>query len=289
MHDYYSLCEKQREDNNTLGGKAYTKFCSLSGHPEIAPHIKNILGITEKGETRRLTYFPDSESKVRVIGILDYYTQEALRPLHEFLFSVLSKIPNDCTFKQESFIEKMKDCDIYFSIDLTAATDRFPIKVISSVLRGYFSDKYVSAWERTMVDYPFKIDNTKDYISYSVGNPMGAYSSWASFALANHFMVYQACLNTGVVYSTIKYCILGDDIVIGHRVVAEEYIRLLTTVLGVEVSESKTHVSTTFMEFAKRLAIPGGEVTPFPISAIGQTSKRYYLLVSLLLQEQRKG
>jgi hypothetical protein len=102
-------------------------------------------------------------------------------------------------------------------------------------------------------------------------------------------MVYQSCEDTGIKYSTLQYCILGDDIVIGNKIVAERYIHLITSELGVEVSESKTHISTTFMEFAKRLAIPGGEVTPFPISALRETSKRYYLLVSLLLQEQRKG
>jgi hypothetical protein len=71
----------------------------------------------------------------------------------------------------------MKGCEIYYSIDLTAATDRFPISVISSVLGGYFSKKYVAAWQRTMVGYPFKVDNSEEKISYAVGNPMGAYSS----------------------------------------------------------------------------------------------------------------
>lgn len=287
VKDYYSLSDNQKHDISTLGGKQLTLHMLRLELPEIRAEISSIYD-TSCGETRRLTYFPDREDKVRVIAILDYYSQEALKPLHDFLFSVLRKIPQDCTFDQESFISKMKGCEIYYSIDLTAATDRFPIQVISSVLKGYFSDEYVSAWERTMVSYPFKVDNMNKKISYSVGNPMGAYSSWASFALANHFVVFQSCINTGVQYKTLRYCVLGDDIVIGHDKVAEEYIRLITA-LGVEISKAKTHVSKDFLEFAKRLAFKDGEVTPFPISALKESSKRYYLLVSLLLQEQRKG
>lgn len=47
------------------------------------------------------------------------------------------------------------------------------------------------------------------------------------------------------------YIILGDDIVIKNDSVAKEYMRLMR-MLGVELSEQKTHVSKDFYEFAKR-------------------------------------
>lgn len=40
-----------------------------------------------------------------------------------------------------------------------------------------------------MVGYPFDIEGKK--VSYSVGNPMGFYSSWASFAVAHHYIFYE--------------------------------------------------------------------------------------------------
>jgi hypothetical protein len=57
---------------------------------------------------RRLSYFPDREDKVRVIAILDYFSQSALQPLHNALFNVLRKVSQDCTFNQASFLTKLK-------------------------------------------------------------------------------------------------------------------------------------------------------------------------------------
>lgn len=67
----------------------------------------------------------------------------------------------------------------YVSADLTAFTDRFPQKLVSSVLKGRFPEEYVSHYENILVGYPFEIKIGKKIssLSYSVGNPMGAYSS----------------------------------------------------------------------------------------------------------------
>lgn len=114
---------------------------SLSRIPELGYYIDTQSGTT----TRRITSFPDKEMKVRVIAVGDYFTQAALKPLHDYLFRVLKKIPQDCTFDQSGFWHKIKDQDFYSSIDLTAATDRFPIKVIARVLLGRLPNEYVSA------------------------------------------------------------------------------------------------------------------------------------------------
>jgi hypothetical protein len=83
---------------------------------------------------------PDKEGKTRVIAILDYFSQTALKPFHEYLFRLLRKIPQDCTFDQGSFVESVRNWKdpVYYSVDLTAATDRFPIELICWVLEGRF-------------------------------------------------------------------------------------------------------------------------------------------------------
>jgi hypothetical protein len=48
-----------------------------------------------------------------------------------------------------------------------------------------------------------------------------------------------------------QYIILGDDIVIKNDAVAKKYIEIIEK-LGVEISISKTHVSSNTYEFAKR-------------------------------------
>lgn len=107
--------------------------------------------------------------------------------MHYYLNSVLRKIPQDCTFAQGSFKDKVKGWNTFHSIDLTAATDRFPIDVICHVLEAKFPKSFVIAWRDIMVGYPFRSTTLETEVSYKVGNPMGAYSSWPSFAVAHHF------------------------------------------------------------------------------------------------------
>jgi hypothetical protein len=94
---------------------------------------------------RRLVSFGDKEYKVRIVGILDYFSQSALRPLHSYLYSVLRNIPQDVTFNQSAFKEKALTWDTFSSVDLTAATDRFPIKLERAVLLGILPMTYVRA------------------------------------------------------------------------------------------------------------------------------------------------
>lgn len=91
-----------------------------------------------KGEKlRKVVGIPDKEGKTRVIAILDYFSQTALKPVHMFLFQVLKRIPQDVTFDQASYqkiVASWGQCDEYHSIDLSAATDRFPIRLIGDLL-----------------------------------------------------------------------------------------------------------------------------------------------------------
>jgi len=131
---------------------------------------------------------------VRVIAQLDYFSQTVLKPLHEYLFAVLRKIPQDQTYDQGGFRKALEGAEIYYSIDLSNATDRFPIDLIAQVLNSRFPASYVEAWKDVMVGYPFRYypygSKVSQEISYAVGNPMGAYSSWSSFALTHHYLIY---------------------------------------------------------------------------------------------------
>jgi len=84
------------------------------------------------GSYRKLFAFPDKELKTRIVAMGDYWSQLALRGLHNLAFAILRKIPQDCTFDQTKFT-KLISQEAYkkfaCSADLTAATDRFPIKL----------------------------------------------------------------------------------------------------------------------------------------------------------------
>jgi hypothetical protein len=238
---------------------------------------------------RKISAIPSHEGKTREVAILDYWSQTCLRGLNQYLFKCLRRIPQDCTFNQGSFLDKLswEDGEPFYSVDLTAATDRFPIDLISLVLRARFSDDYVNHWRNIMVGYPF-VTSGYGEIRYSVGNPMGAYSSWNSFALSHHYVMYYCCRELGLDWRKAAYVILGDDVVIKHQRLAEKYIEVLTH-LGLTFSASKTHVSRHMFEFAKRVFHNGVEITPFPLSALWKTKSSPSLMLNVLVSEERKG
>jgi len=277
---------KLLESIKVIGGKKLTARIELLCN--WLDQLPGILFPVEGKTLRRITWFPDKESKVRIVAILDYWSQTALKGLHDYLFKVLRKIPQDCTFEQGSFLEKTKSFEYFYSFDLTAATDRFPIVVISKVLKGLLPDHYVEAWVELMVKQPFNLPQSEEVISYNAGNPMGAYSSWNSFTIAHHYVMYWCCRELGIKWSESKYILLGDDVLIGDHKLAKLYLEVMSQ-LGVDISHSKSHASAKLFEFAKRLILDGAEVTPFPISSLSESSSRFYLMVNLLLEESKKG
>lgn len=240
----------------------------------------------KRNSIRRIASFPDKEGKMRVIGILDYYSQIALKPLHLYLKRVLERIPQDCTLDQSKFTSLILGKGIYYSVDLSAATDRFPIQVIMGVLGAQLPTSYVDAWKDVMVGYPFDYSARK--LIYNTGNPMGAYSSFNSFALAHHYIIYYVCKSLGKSWKTLPYALLGDDIVIADKDVGERYMEVIKS-LGLEVSSLKTHKSKDLFEFAKRVYYKDQEITPFPISALKECGKSFGMMTTLLIETEKKG
>lgn len=88
----------------------------------------------------RLALKEEAAGKVRVFALVDSVTQSALKPLHEWLFSILRQIPNDGTFDQMASVkrsqEKAQQSGMAYSFDLSAATDRLPAKLSASILEN---------------------------------------------------------------------------------------------------------------------------------------------------------
>jgi len=145
LADLASLSPDIREDIWTVSGERLQVYMEtlMEGLPSFAKqNLPTLPGIT-----RKVVGIPDMEGKTRVIAICDYWTQTALKPLHHFVFGILKRVPQDCTFNQGSFQDKVKHWDnpVFYSVDLTAATDRFPIDSIRQVLEGGFPKEYVDA------------------------------------------------------------------------------------------------------------------------------------------------
>jgi len=97
---------------------------------------------------------------------------------------------------------------------------------------------------------------------------MGTYCSWASFALSHHLIVRLAG-RLAKVQTRNQYMIIGDDIVIKGRKLAESYMRIMD---NLEVGYTNEFTSTrgnSVAEFAKRLFRNGQELSPLPSRQLG--------------------
>lgn len=199
MWDFKALPDDLKDSLCIMGGSS---FCNKVIKPLNFFPLRDLLDVyhsysnyVSKPSFRRLCAFSDKEGKTRVIGILDYFSQICLKPLHLYLGDTLSRIRQDCTLNQSNFKNLILNKDFYHSVDLTSATDRFPIFIIENLLKSQLPASYVDAWKKVMVGFPFDYQDTS--CMYSTGNPMGAYSSFNSFALSHHYVIYYCCKKLG--------------------------------------------------------------------------------------------
>jgi hypothetical protein len=295
------LSHTQVEDICLLGGK------ELASHLENLTDRLDILNWTsvsywwmrlfppKNNNLRKLSFFSDKEGKTRVIGIMDYWTQTAMKPLHNLLNKILKNIKADMTFNQDLFTTRIPDltgtAHSFQSIDLSAATDRMPIALQRRVIEFLVGTEKSLAWQRLMVDTEFLVTLPKGEslrIKYSTGQPMGAYSSWPTMALTHHLIVRVAAIRAGLPGSFSDYFLLGDDLVIFNDNVSSSYKELLSQ-LDMPYSPDKTHESKDSFEFAKRWFYQGYEITGFAVGGLLATYKRYPLLHGFLKNQSGHG
>jgi len=269
VEDASLLTEQQMSDISVLGGKEILNaIASVRLFSPLAWLEK--FKLTPKGRSARLSLVKDKEAKVRIVAILDYWSQSVLKPLHDSAMSFLKSLKNDCTFNQGSFRAKLAHSGPYHSLDLTAATDRFPVWLQVAVLGVLVAVDYAEAWRRLIIDRDYEVSwvkHQKVTVRYACGQPMGAYSSWAIFSICHHVIVRVAAQRAGKPVTFSNYVLLGDDIVIGDDLVAQHY-RAIMEELGVEISVTKSHVSADTYEFAKRWIHVGTEVTGAPLGSL---------------------
>lgn len=106
--------------------------------------------IREKLCLGRLSLKEEGAGKVRVFAIADAITQSVLCPLHKWVFNVLRRLPMDGTFDQlgplKLLQQKLREGQLVgqtiYSYDLSAATDRLPIRVQRDILALLFGEQF---------------------------------------------------------------------------------------------------------------------------------------------------
>lgn len=224
--------------------------------------------------------FKEEPGKIRVFAMVDILTQTILYPLHKWIFGRLRPLDTDGTFDQiapiERLIKRMNEVKRTWiaSYDLSAATDRLPLVLQQELLSQVMGERLSFLWGVLLVGRAYRLPRiAKSYnlgytsVRYAVGQPMGAYSSWAMLAMTHHAIVQLAAHRA---YPREKgwfiwYLVLGDDVVIADRAVAREYLRIMKEI-GVEIGLAKCLISnTTSLEFAKRTYVRGMDCSPISL------------------------
>nr|UJQ92457.1 MAG: putative RNA-dependent RNA polymerase [Mitoviridae sp.] len=225
----------------------------------------------------RLHAIDEPAGKVRIVAICDYFTQVACKPVHEFLFQILSGLETDATFDQTGRTEAYWKRGLYphWSYDLKSATDLMPtslyLEVLSPLLK-YQSEtldegrERVQLWLNLLTDREWLTPDTLGVVRYQTGQPMGALSSWASMALVHHAILQFSHWKSGGSNWFKDYLILGDDITIARKPeVASGYVAACDC-FGIKIGLAKSMSSEkNFFEFANQRFCPEGNISPLSL------------------------
>jgi hypothetical protein len=233
----------------------------------------------------KLSVVYDQAGKARVVASANWWTQSALHGLHRSIFSFLGTLKQDGTHNQEAafdqFIVNYDKSARMSGFDLSAATDRLPIELQAQILDACGLSG--TTWKEALdVTYSTPFENVENMgeVKYAVGQPMGAYSSWAMLALTHHVIVTCSAINANCKDSIINYAVLGDDVVINHTFVALAYLDIMST-LGLKISEGKSVISNRFTEFAKKLRGPDVNFSPIGAGAVLASCRSGYMFPAL--------
>jgi hypothetical protein len=257
-----------------------------------------IFDIIEPLKLGKLSVVYDQAGKARIVAITNWWIQLALKPLHDSIFSFLKTLDTDGTFDQEAPLKALyarRDPKHKFScFDLSSATDRLPITLQVDILNavGVRGDLWRNildfewSYHAGSLKIPFGVIH-QNSVKYSVGQPMGAYSSWGMLAVTHHVIVKLAAIRIG--HSNFSnYAVLGDDIIIHNDRVAASYLQLMET-LGVGINMQKSIVSYDMVEFAKRWITPYGDITPIGPGNILNTMRYPASIGTLIAEAHMKG
>jgi len=188
--------------------------------------------------------------KLRAVANPGRVFQRVLEPFGNAIYGYLKSLPFDCTFDQSKAIPVLQEALAHgktiHSIDLSGATDYFPLALQEHLLKKMFPD----------IDVDLFVDLSKaswympqcGEISWRRGQPLGLFPSFGAFALT-HGTLLLGLLNKEW---NNQFFVLGDDVVILDDQLAQDYYQVLH-LLGCPVSLPKSLHSKTLCEFGGKI------------------------------------
>lgn len=208
-------------------------------------------------------FIQEAGYKLRSVANPSRLHQLVLQPLGDALFSLLRHLPWDCTFDQSKPLDalqaSLKAGKTVHSVDLSSATDLFPLEVQMAVLERLFGNSrqfldYFREVSRGWWSLPSGLPVDNDHITWTKGQPLGLYPSFASFGITHGLLLLG--LSNKPSYDGDFY-VLGDDVVILDDDLYQSYIDALAS-MKCDISLSKSISSNTLCEFAGKIITSDG-------------------------------
>jgi hypothetical protein len=193
------------------------------------------------------------------------------------MFKLLKLLAADCTFNHRSGLNLYSpDAESFYSMDLSAATDRMPRILQSRIIAriynrlGFDGESISQAWleliDREYTTRGSAFEKITQSVRYSVGNGMGLFSSWPVMAITHHYIVSHLCR-----VPSNDYRLVGDDLLIKNNKQSYELYLQIMSHIGMSVNMTKTIVSESYphtIEFARNYIIKGCPINTIRFGAV---------------------
>lgn len=195
-------------------------------------------------------FLQEPGGKLRSVASPFRVHQRALAPLGKSLYSLVQQLPWDCTFDQtraHPFIQShLAQGKCVHSVDLSSATDYFPLDLQMVALRAIFGDQ-----ERSL-DLFEEVSRSQwkspvGEVQWHRGQPLGLYPSFAAFTLTHGLLL----LHLAGSFRN-QFFVVGDDVVILSDELYDRYISMLDR-MGCPWSSDKSLSSSLLAEFAGKV------------------------------------
>lgn len=217
----------------------------------------------------RIGLIQEAGHKLRAVANPGRVFQRVLEPFGRRIYSYLKSLPFDCTFDQSKAIpilqEALSHGKTIHSIDLSGATDYFPLALQRHLLLKMFPDIEVSLFCDLSQASWFMPQ--KGEISWRRGQPLGLFPSFGAFALT-HGTLLLGLLNKEW---NNQFFILGDDVVILDDQLAQDYYQLLQ-LLECPVSIPKSLHSNSLCEFGGKIVTTSTVISQYKWRGISDDS-----------------
>jgi len=224
----------------------------------IAESIQDLNEVYYKG---KIVALQEGGAKARVIAQPNAWIQYYCYPYHRSLMRGIFEIENlidpsssltygcSCVFDQNrglyAALQALESGRTCYSVDLSSATDRFPLSLQIELLDYVGLPEYGEALLE--LSHPWQgLDNTE--WAYAAGQPMGLYGSFPLFHLTHYLLLSNITREVGLQPGHWHFAVLGDDVVIFDKTLREAYLGVMDK-LRVPINSAKSLGGNT-LEFA---------------------------------------